>query len=97
MPDLLPTDQLLLILGMAAVTFNNASNSLMQLTTTPELRGRVMAIRMAILMGCTPLGAPLLGHVADLFGPRWALGVGALSGLLAALVGLRYPWRQRHA
>lgn len=84
-------------IGMAAVTFNNASNSLMQLTTAPELRGRVMAIRMAILMGCTPLGAPLLGHVADLFGPRWALGVGALSGLLAALVGLRYPWRQRHA
>ena len=68
----------------------------MQLTTAPELRGRVMAIRMAILMGCTPLGAPLIGQVADLFGPRWALGVGALSGLLAAAVGLRYPRHLRH-
>lgn len=83
--------------GMAAVTFNNASNSLMQLTTAAELRGRVMAIRMAILMGCTPLGAPLLGHVANAWGPRWALGAAALSGVLAAAVGLGYHRRQRRS
>ncbi len=31
-----------------------------------------------------------MGWVADTFGPRWALGIGALSGLAAALVGVRY-------
>lgn len=84
----------LVLIGSAALTFTNATNSLTQLATEPALRGRVMAIRMAILMGCTPLGAPLVGYVADMFGPRWALGVAALSGILSALVGFSYLRRQ---
>jgi MFS family permease len=55
----------------------------------------VMAIYMAIAMGCTPLGAPLVGWIADRFGPRWSLGVGAASGFLAAGVGLAYLIRHR--
>ncbi len=38
-----------------------------------------MAIFLAIALGGTPLGAPIVGWVADRFGPRWALGVGAVS------------------
>jgi hypothetical protein len=53
-----------------------------------------MAIYMAIAMGGTPIGAPIVGFVADTFGPRWALAVGALAGLSAALVGLRYLARR---
>ena len=49
-------------------------------STEPAMRGRVMAILLAILMGATPLGAPLVGWVADTFGPRWALGAGRGSG-----------------
>jgi len=60
------------------------------------MRGRVMAILLATLMGTTPLGAPIVGWVADTFGPRWALGVGATAGLLAAGVGIRYLRRHRH-
>jgi MFS family permease len=54
------------------------------------MRGRVLAIRLAIALGCTPIGAPIVGWVADRFGPRWALGIGAASGLAAAIVGFRY-------
>ena len=54
------------------------------------MRGRVMAIYMAIFLGCTPLGAPFVGWVADMLGPRWALGVGAAAGFVAALVALAY-------
>ena len=54
------------------------------------MRGRVMAIRLAIAMGCTPIGAPMVGWVADRFGPRWALGIGAASGFAAAIVGIYY-------
>ena len=59
------------------------------------MRGRVMAIRLAIALGGTPLGAPIVGWVADRFGPRWALGVGAASGFAAAIVGIRYLAKYR--
>jgi MFS family permease len=55
-----------------------------------------MAIRLAIAMGCTPLGAPIIGWVADNFGPRWSLGMGAASGFAAAIVGLHYLRKHRH-
>ena len=60
------------------------------------MRGRVMAILLAIALGGTPIGAPIVGWVADTFGPRWALGVGAASGFGAAIVGLYYLIRRRH-
>jgi MFS family permease len=43
---------------------------------------------MAVGVGGTMLGAPLAGHIADTWGPRWSLAFGALSGFAALLVGL---------
>jgi MFS family permease len=86
---------MLVAVGWSAQTFNTTANSTVQLWTEPAMRGRVMAIYMAIAMGCTPLGAPLVGWVADRYGPRWSLAVGAASGFAAALVGLRYLVKYR--
>ena len=86
----------LVIIGVSALTFTNSTNSLMQLSTEPAMRGRVMAIRLAIALGCTPLGAPVVGWVADRFGPRWALAVGAASGFAAAIVGIHYLVKYRN-
>ena len=86
---------MLVIVGVSALTFTNATNSLAQLSTEPAMRGRVMAIRLAIALGCTPIGAPIVGWVADRFGPRWALGVAAAAGFAAALVGIRYLVKYR--
>ena len=80
----------LVIVGVSTLTFTNATSGLMQLSTEPVMRGRVMALRLAIGVGATPLGAPIVGWVADTFGPRWALGVGAAAGGVAALVALGY-------
>jgi MFS family permease len=77
----------LVIIGAAALTFLNTSNSLMQLSTEPAMRGRVMALRLAVVLGSTPIGAPIVGWIADTAGPRWALGVGAAGGLSAAIAG----------
>ena len=85
----------LIIIGVSALTFSTTTNSLMQLSTEPVMRGRVLAIRLAIALGCTPIGAPIVGWVADRFGARWALGVGAASGFAAAIVAIHYLWKHR--
>ncbi len=66
--------------GLASMTVVSAANAFVQLATTAQMRGRVMALYMAIFMGGTPLGAPLLGWIAEHFGARWTLiGGGALT------------------
>ncbi len=75
----------LVVIGAAALTFTTATNSLMQLSTEPSMRGRVMAIRVGVALGVTPIGAPIVGWVASDCGPRWALGVAAASGFAAAV------------
>jgi MFS family permease len=76
----------LVVIGAAGLTFTNGTNSIMQLSTEPAMRGRVMALRVGIALGGTPIGAPIVGWVANHFGPRWALGIGAGAGFTAALV-----------
>ena len=95
MPGPLSFAVVLFFVGLAALTFMTASNSMMQLTTERAMRGRVLALRIAVVMGGTPLGAPLVGWVVDRFGARWALGVAALSGIAAAGVALHYLVRHR--
>ncbi len=85
----------LVIVGVSALTFTNSTSSLIQLTTEPGMRGRVSAIRLAVALGGTPIGAPIVGWVADRFGPRWSLGVAAASGFVAAIVGIRYLVKYR--
>ncbi len=85
----------LVVVGLCAQTFTTAANGTMQMSTEPSMRGRVMAIYLAVLQGTTPIGAPLVGWVADKFGPRWSLVVGAMGGLAAAIVGIRYLYKYR--
>ena len=80
----------LAVIGAAILTFSNATNSLMQLSTEPQMRGRMMALRIGVALGGTLIGAPIVGWVADHFGPRWALGVGAASGFAAAALAIRF-------
>lgn len=86
----------LVVIGISSLTFMNSTNSMMQLSTEPAMRGRVMALRLAVVLGGTPIGAPLVGWVADTFGPRWSLGVGALSGFAAAGVAVWYLVKHRN-
>jgi MFS family permease len=78
----------LVVVGVATLIFTNNTNSIMQLSTEPAMRGRVMALRLAVALGATPIGAPIVGWVANHRGPRWALGVGAASGFASAIVAL---------
>jgi len=86
----------LVVIGVAALTVMNTSNALMQLSTEPAMRGRVMALRLGVALGGTPIGAPIVGWVADHFGPRWALGIGATAGFAAAIIAVGALSRHAH-
>jgi MFS family permease len=90
MPNYWSFGLFLILIGISAQTFSTTANSLVQLSTNQAVRGRVMAIHLAIALGGTPIGAPIVGWIADTYGPRWSLGVGAAAGFLATLVGLIY-------
>ncbi|MGL5818495.1 MAG: MFS transporter [Phycicoccus sp.] len=69
--------------GLTALTALTTANAMVQTRVAPEMRGRVMALYMAIFMGGTPVGAPLVGWISEVFGPRWTIGVGAVAVGLA--------------
>lgn len=76
------------VIGFAVITTLTTANGYVQTTTDPALRGRVLAIYMALMMGGTVIGAPIVGWVAATAGPRVAILVGAASGIVAFLIGL---------
>jgi MFS family permease len=78
----------LVVIGAAALTLTNGTNSIMQLSTEPSMRGRVMSLRVGVALGGMTIGAPIVGWVANHFGPRWSLAVGAGAGFTAALVAV---------
>jgi MFS family permease len=73
-------------LGAVSVTFAAGVNSTLQLEVTPEMRGRVMALYSVVFLGSTPIGSPFVGWLAQVWGPRAGLVVGALAALTAAVV-----------
>lgn len=81
--------------GLFALTMITSANGYVQSTTEPVMRGRVMALYMAIFMGGTPIGAPFVGWVSNVAGPRWAVGVAAAAGASTAVVGIVWIIRAR--
>ena len=81
--------------GAAVLTLVNGTNSIMQLSTEPSMRGRVMALRVGVGLGGMTIGAPIVGWVANHFGPRWSLGLGAGAAFSAALVAVYAQTRRR--
>lgn len=71
-------------LGFASVMFMTASTAVVQVGAGPEYRGRVLAIQAMVFLGSTPIGGPLVGAVADVFGPRASIALGGASCLVAA-------------
>jgi MFS family permease len=88
MPTYVAFTALLIPLGLAQMTLLNSANATVQLGVDPVMRGRVMALYMAVLMGGTPFGAPLIGALAEAFGARWSLiGGGVISAGAAVIAG----------
>ena len=73
--------------GVALLTFNTTANAVMQLSVPAWMRGRVMGLYMLVFAGSSPIGAPLLGWLAEVFGPRSGLVIGGIVSL-AAVTGV---------
>ena len=91
-PSLLVAALLLIPLGAASMAFLATINSTLQLNSTDEMRGRVMAIYFVLFLGSTPIGAPIIGWLAESFSPRVALAAGGIATLAALSYGyVRIP------
>jgi MFS family permease len=86
----------MVVVGLVSLTMMTSANAYVQTTTAPAMRGRVMALYMAIFAGCTPLGAPLVGWVANVAGPRWALVIASGAGFAAAAVAIGWVIVAKH-
>jgi len=81
---------LLVPFGFATMTFSNAANTTVQLSAAPSMRGRVMALYIMVFLGGTPIGAPFIGWIAEVAGPRWSLITGGVASASAAVVAALY-------
>ena len=87
---------LLIPVGLTALTVLTTANSMVQLSVDPAMRGRVMALYMAVFMGGTPLASPLIGWIGSAWGPRWTILVGSIATGLAVLAATMYLVRSEN-
>ena len=84
-------------MGLCSISFISTSNATIQMKADPAMRGRVMALFAIAFLGSTPIGAPLMGWIADVTNPRIAIMVGGVATLAACVpLAFRY-WGGRRS
>lgn len=73
-----------LLCGWGLMTYMATTNTLLQLSVSNELRGRVMSMYTFAFIGMAPLGSLEVGFVGEHFGPRQAV---ILAGLISLVCG----------
>jgi MFS family permease len=93
MPNLLSFTVMLVVVGLMTLLFLTSAATAVQLEAGPEIRGRVMALYLPLLLGGHALGGLLAGWLTEQFGVRTGLVVtGALGMISAAVIGFLL-WR----
>lgn len=70
--------------GIFTINIVTQANTLIQLETRPDMRGRVMALWSMAILGSTPVGGPIIGAIGEFAGARWGIGVAAITSFIAA-------------
>jgi MFS family permease len=80
----------LVVSGIGSQFFFQTGNPLVQLSTSPEVRGRVIAVWALVVLGGQGLGGPLMGGIVDLIGARGGMllagGIPAVAGAVLCAV-----------
>lgn len=87
MPSLALTAVAMIAVGLCSIYFTTLGNSILQLESEPQMRGRVMAFWAMAFLGSTTIGGPIIGWVGQNIGPRWGLAVGGIAAIVAAGLG----------
>lgn len=87
MPSLLLAGLALVVVGVFSINFSSLGNSVLQLKSSPQIRGRVMSFWTIAFLGTTTFGGPIVGWFAQTAGARWGLALGGLAALVAAALG----------
>jgi MFS family permease len=95
MPDFWSFLVMLVPTGLAVITFSTTANSTTQLAASAEMRGRVMGLYMLVFLGGAPLGSPMVGWVAEQFGPRMSVIFGGLISVAATAAAASMLARRR--
>ena len=86
-----------LLVGLASIAFMTGSTAIVQMRSDPSMRGRVLALQAMVFLGSTPIGGPVVGVVAERFGARYSLALGAVATVAAGAWGLARLQRTRPA
>ncbi len=82
------------ICGVTALTTLVSANSIVQTSTDPAIRGRVMGLYLLIFMGGTPFGSPLIGTTTELIGIRPTIALcGGISLFASLFIWFKYKNR----
>jgi MFS family permease len=77
---------IILVMGAGQMTFMGANNSMVQLGSDPQMRGRVMAVYTIAVLGTTPIGGPFIGWLSSVTNPRVGMAVGGIATVVASAV-----------
>jgi MFS family permease len=78
----------MVVVGMFSIAFTSLTNTILQMEAEPTMRGRVMSLWTVGFLGSTVVGAPVIGWIGQVGGPRISIGVGGVAALAAGLIGL---------
>ena len=85
-----------ILVGFCMLTTMTGANSAIQMSTAPEMRGRVIALYLLIFQGVTPIGALTIGWISQNLSTRWSIGVGAIAALAVSVAALLWARRNWH-
>ncbi|BDI22743.1 MFS transporter [Herbiconiux sp. L3-i23] len=87
----------LFAVGVLNLLFITGANSLVQLSSNPAIRGRVMSVYILLLLGGQAIGGPVMGWIVESFGAHTGMVVSGIVPAVAAAVIALLLWRRRAA
>lgn len=92
-PNELAAAPVLVVAGYFGIGILSGGNAILQLNTSPQMRGRVLALFTVVFLGSTPIGGPIAGWVAEHMGAPAGVMLGAVAAGLAGVAVLGFGRR----